>query len=74
MKTNLVKGDKSKVKYKETVKGNDGISVYEVYTGPDKPSAIEFLKDKTVTQKMYYVVVDTPEGSFGRDINGLYQE
>ena len=33
VKTNLVKGDKSKVKYKETVKGNDGISVYEVYTG-----------------------------------------
>lgn len=55
MKTNLVKGDKSKVKY-------------------NKPSAIAFLKDKTVTQKMYYVVVDTPEGSFGRDINGLYQE
>ena len=28
----------------------------------------------SLTQKMYYVVVDTPEGSFGRDINGLYQE
>lgn len=74
VKTNLIIGDKSKVKYKETVKGNDGICVYEVYTGPDKASAIEFLKDKPVSQKLYYVVVDTPEGSFGRDINGLYQE
>lgn len=74
VKANLIKGDKSKVKYKETVKGNDGISVYEVYTGPDKPSAIAFLKDKAVTKNLYYVVVDTPEGSFGRDINGLYQE
>ena len=28
----------------------------------------------SLTPKVYYVVVDTPEGSFGRDINGLYQE
>ena len=67
-------GNASRVRYAETVKGNDGISVYEVYKGPDKASAMEFLKTKPVSKRFYYVVVDTPEGSFGRDINGFYQE
>ena len=74
VRNNASVGDPSKVKYSETVKGNDGVSIYEVYTGPDKASAIAFLKGKIVTKSLYYVVVDTPEGSFGRDINGFYQE
>ena len=68
------KGDASKVRYKETVRGKDGVSTYEVYSAPDKASATAFLKTKPVTRKLYYIVVDTPEGSFGRDINGFYQE
>lgn len=67
-------GNASKLRHKETVKGNDGVSVYEVYTGPDKASASAFLKTKPVTRKFYYIVVETPEGNFGRDINGFYQE
>ena len=67
-------GDASKVVYSTTEKGNDGVSVYQVYKAPDKACAIAFLKKRPVTQKLYYIVVDTPEGSFGRDINGLYQE
>ncbi len=67
-------GDASSVKYSETVKGNDGVSVYEVYRGPDRASAIAFLKTKPVDRKLYYIVVDTPDGSIGRDINGFYQE
>lgn len=69
-----MEGDASLVKYSETVKGNDGISTYEVYNGPNKASAVAFLKTKQVTKRMYYIVVDTPEGSFGKDINGFYQE
>lgn len=67
-------GDASKVTYSGTEKGNDGVSVYEVYKAPDKACAIAYLKTRTVSQKLYYIVVDTPEGSFGRDINGFYQE
>ena len=74
VRNNASEGDPSKVKYSETVKGNDGVSIYEVYTGPDKASAVAFLKGKPVDKRLYYVVVDTPEGSFGRDINGFYQE
>ena len=33
-----------------------------------------FLRTKPVNKPLSYVVVDTPEGSFGRDIKGLYQE
>lgn len=74
VKASEEEGDAGKVVYSETVKGNDGISTYEVYTGPDKASAMAFLKTRPVTQRLYYIVVDTPEGSFGRDISGFYQE
>lgn len=67
-------GDAAKVTYDKTEAGNDGVSTYEVYTGPDKASALAFLRTRTVTKNYYYVVVDTPEGSFGRDINGIYEE
>ncbi|MBR0406196.1 MAG: hypothetical protein IJI68_13500 [Eggerthellaceae bacterium] len=67
-------GDASKVKYKETTQSDDGKSVYEVYTGPDQASAMAFLKDKPVSKKLYFIVVETPEGNFGRDIMGIYQE
>lgn len=74
VKVPIKAGDASKVRYAETVRGNDGTSTYEVYKGPDKASAVAFLKTKPVAKQLYYVVVDTPEGSFGRDINGFYQE
>ena len=74
IKAQATHGDVKKVRYKETVKGNDGISTYEVYTAPDKASAMAYLRTRTVSQRLYYVVVETPEGNFGRDINGFYQE
>lgn len=45
---------------------------YEVYKANSKEQALAFLKTKTVTKKLYYIEVETPEGSFGRDINGMY--
>ena len=66
--------DPAPVRYSETVRGYDGVSVYEVYSGPDKASAVAFLRGKCVNKRYYYVVVDTPEGSFGRDITGFYKE
>ena len=74
VRAQLTEGDASRVRPKETVRGNDGISIYEVHTGPDKASAMAFLRDKVVDRRLYYVVVETPEGNFGRDINGIYQE
>ncbi len=67
-------GNAALVRYSETIRGNDGVSTYEVYSGPDKASALAFLDGKTVTRRFYYLVVDTPEGSYGRDFVGLYRE
>ena len=67
-------GNVSFVKYSELVRGYDGVSLYEVYIGSDKASAVAFLQRRSVSRHYYYIVVDTPEGSFGRDITGLYRE
>ena len=70
-----------KVKFvrKETknLQGNFGMTAkcaYEVYKAPNASTAQDFLRGKTVTQAQYYVVVGTPEGDYGRDINGSYKE
>jgi len=31
-----------------------------------------FLGGKTVTRDSYFIVVETPQGSFARDIIGIY--
>lgn len=46
---------------------------YEVYLADTKRDAEEFLRTKTVAAQQYYVIVETPEGIFGRDKMGPYQ-
>lgn len=46
---------------------------YEVYRAESKADALAFLKGKTVTKELYYIEVETPEGNFGRDVNGVYE-
>ena len=50
----------------------NGQYTYEVYEAPDKITAIKFLEQTTVDKPLYYVLVDTPEGSFGKDNGGIY--
>jgi hypothetical protein len=47
---------------------------YEVYSGANKREAIQFLSTLHVNEPLKYVVVQTPEGSWGRDIAGIYKE
>lgn len=49
-----------------------GQYTYEVYEAPDKKTALAFLKSKEVSQPLYYLLVDTPQGSFGKDNGGIY--
>ena len=51
-----------------------GTSVYRVYNGPDAASAKAFLDQHPVTQQLHYLVVETPEGNYCRDIEGFYKE
>jgi len=63
----------SGVKFKETTV-LEGRSLFEVYVAGTKDEALEFLRSKSVTEKLYYIVVETPEGNWGLDIDGIYQD
>jgi hypothetical protein len=65
-------GDMKKVKFVR--EDRDATSVWRVYKAPCKADAVAFLSTQTVTRPLYYIVVETPEGNFGRDKDGFYQE
>jgi len=48
--------------------------IYRIHKGPDAPSAKAFLEKNPVTKQLYYIVVETPEGNYCRDIQGIYKE
>jgi hypothetical protein len=62
--------DTSSVQYTKT-EDRRGYT-YEIYKAPNREQALAFLKSKVVTQPLYYIEVETPEGTFGRDLNGIY--
>jgi phage FluMu protein Com len=47
---------------------------YEDYRGTDAESAKEFLLTKKTSLPKYYIRVETPEGNWGMDKEGLYLE
>jgi hypothetical protein len=49
-------------------------STYEMYRAKTAQEARNFLEGKTVSKQLYYVVVETPEGNWGKDIDGIYKE
>lgn len=49
-----------------------GKAAYKVYTAADAESARAFLSTKKVERPFYYVEVQTPEGDWGIDKEGLY--
>ena len=65
-------GDPNKVKFREQLEQN-GAS-YVVHTAERKADALAFLKHQHVAKGSFYIVVDTPEGTLGRDIAGIYEE
>ena len=48
--------------------------IYRIYTAPDAVSAKAFLEKTPVNQALFYLVVETPEGNYCRDIQGMYKE
>lgn len=47
---------------------------YRIYRADSASAAKQFLTQNPVTRKYLYWIVETPEGNFGRDIDGIYQE
>ena len=52
----------------------DDKNIWVVYKAPTKVDAMAFLSKITIEKPSYYVIVETPEGNFGRDKDGFYQE
>jgi uncharacterized membrane protein YhaH (DUF805 family) len=49
-----------------------GQYTYEYYSASSAREAQQFLSTRTVTLPMYYIQVETPEGVWGRDKDGLF--
>ena len=48
--------------------------IYRIHKSSDAASAKAFLEENPVSKKLYYIVVETPEGNYCRDIQGIYKE
>ena len=51
-----------------------GTHTYRIYKAPDAAAAKAFLKRNPVNKPLYSIVVETPDGNWGRDIDGISQE
>ena len=69
-------GDAKKVKFvREDRNERMGHTMtYRIHKGPDAASAKAFLEENPVTKPLYYLVVETPEGNYCRDKEGIYKE
>lgn len=66
--------DSVKFVKEQHVQDQYGDTVYRVYEAPDADTAKEFLSRNPVDRPLFFIVVETPDGSYGRDINGIYKE
>jgi hypothetical protein len=53
---------------------NNGQATYLTLGCPDPERAKAFLRDESVDRELFYLVVETPDGAWGLDIEGLYLE
>lgn len=70
-------GDASRVVYVREDHQNSpygALMTYRIYRAPDAASAKAYLEDHPVTQPLVYIVIETPEGNYCRDIQGMYKE
>ena len=49
-------------------------ATYEEWTAPNAQAAKEYLNARVISERGYYVVIETPEGDWGKDIAGVYKE
>jgi HEAT repeat protein len=70
----LVRVDKRKVMTGNAQGAFEIERVYRVHQGPSRDAALSFLADHPVMRMHEYVIVETPEGNYGRDISGIFDE
>ncbi len=47
---------------------------YEIHTAQSKADALSFLETAKVDAQHFYVIVETPDGNWGKDIMGIFEE
>ncbi len=52
----------------------DSTYIYRVHTGPNATIAKEYLINQEVNDERLYIIVETPEGNYCKDIQGMYKE
>ena len=67
-------GDRAHARVRFKKKSQQRANTYEFNSARSKDEAFTFLRSKTVLPRLYYIVVETPEGSWGLDVDGIYQE
>jgi len=50
------------------------IAIKRHFNAPGKAAAMAFLRENPVDKPYYFIVVHTPEGVFGRDKDGIYEQ
>ncbi|HCE46800.1 MAG TPA: hypothetical protein DET40_24910 [Lentisphaeria bacterium] len=60
------------IKFKAKEKNSNG--TYEFYTADSRNEALEFLRKSPVKEEKKYLIVDTPEGTFGKDLVAIFKE
>jgi hypothetical protein len=51
-----------------------GKATYQTLAGEDPEAAKAFLRNEPVDKEKYYIIVETPDGNWGTDIDGLFLE
>lgn len=49
-------------------------ATYRIHRASNAATAKQFLKNHPVNKPLLYIIVETPEGIYGRDIQGIYRE
>lgn len=48
--------------------------IYRIHKAPDAVTAKAFLKKNPVIKQLYYIIIETPDGNYCGDIQGIYKE
>lgn len=67
-------GGEAAVEFVRTEQPKESPYTYHLHRGPDRASALTFLRATPVREEFVYVIVETPEGNLGRDLIFIFDE
>jgi len=58
----------------ERINRMGNLNTYRIYRAPNAATAKTYLERNPVTRPFFYVVIETPDGNYCRDVQGIYKE